>query len=506
MAKAFSQATTFWMILSLIRSSVVRTFQTSQVFGASRRIKKYENYRALRRLALPTHNQRSWLALAASAEDQRMENIYQEWTISQDKILWENRKKPVSALASLLGRGLRGIEQRLAKLQDVESAAYRRLFVAALIGNKSINNDSDDVESKPKLVPASEVLRRIQWDDSLSSQDFSVLHYDRVEDTIVESPVDAPNASISGKATRLIDALPEHRIVAIKYKERIVWDRERREDHVFTNEGIVCVIQEYDDWKRKTDEEEEQNLQRQAQVTQKIRQILGFEHFAVLKELSNQLTSKAKSNPTLSFKLEAEKYVQSALDLFRQVRKNREITLTQQLIPMSDLEALDVLSEIVAILPDSTIRQVILLEISTCVKQAEGKKIELTSTNKDLPQFYENDLTETFIRGTGPGGQKINKTSNRVLLIHEPTQVRVECQDTRSLQQNRKIARKRLREKLDEYFNGKQSKANLAAQKASVKKAKVKARSRARQRQKQSTKQSDGEAEDLLSSDDFKTP
>lgn len=91
----------------------------------------------------------------------------------------------------------------------------------------------------------------------------------------------------------------------------------------------------------------------------------------------------------------------------------------------------------------------------------------------------------------GAGGQKVNKTSNRVILVHLPTQVsrkrgrnvamlnahwlcmlslhwelsssslsqvRVECQDTRSLQQNRKIARKRLRLKVDSFLNGESSK------------------------------------------------
>jgi protein subunit release factor B len=79
---------------------------------------------------------------------------------------------------------------------------------------------------------------------------------------------------------------------------------------------------------------------------------------------------------------------------------------------------------------------------------------------------------------------QVNKTSNRVSLLHVPTGLRVECQDTRSLQQNRKIARKRLRLKLDEYLNGSQSRTSLAAQKAAAKKLKSKARSRSRQKLK----------------------
>jgi protein subunit release factor B len=96
----------------------------------------------------------------------------------------------------------------------------------------------------------------------------------------------------------------------------------------------------------------------------------------------------------------------------------------------------------------------------------------------------EDDLIETFVRGSGAGGQKINKTASKVLLIHGPTQIRVECQDTRSLQQNRKIARKRLKLKLDEYWNGSQSKNQKKISIKVSKKQKQKTRNKARLRKK----------------------
>jgi hypothetical protein len=49
--------------------------------------------------------------------------------------------------------------------------------------------------------------------------------------------------------------------------------------------------------------------------------------------------------------------------------------------------------------------------------------------------------------GSGPGGQAINKTSSSVSLIHRPTGIRVQCQATRSREDNRRIARKILLEK-----------------------------------------------------------
>jgi hypothetical protein len=65
----------------------------------------------------------------------------------------------------------------------------------------------------------------------------------------------------------------------------------------------------------------------------------------------------------------------------------------------------------------------------------------------------------------------------------------VECQDTRSLQQNRKIARTRLKEKLDEYLNGSQSKLGLKQQKAAMKRQKSKSKNRSRLKKKLMEKQ-----------------
>lgn len=56
-------------------------------------------------------------------------------------------------------------------------------------------------------------------------------------------------------------------------------------------------------------------------------------------------------------------------------------------------------------------------------------------------------MLSEFSSGSGPGGQSINKTSNNVQLIHKPTGTRVACQITRSLETNRKLARRILLEK-----------------------------------------------------------
>jgi protein subunit release factor B len=51
-----------------------------------------------------------------------------------------------------------------------------------------------------------------------------------------------------------------------------------------------------------------------------------------------------------------------------------------------------------------------------------------------------SEVEEKFVRGTGPGGQKINKTSSTVWLRHGPTGIEVRCQRERSQTANRAVA------------------------------------------------------------------
>lgn len=63
--------------------------------------------------------------------------------------------------------------------------------------------------------------------------------------------------------------------------------------------------------------------------------------------------------------------------------------------------------------------------------------------------IQENDLIEKFILGSGRGGQKINKTSSCVYLKHIPTGIEVKCQQDRSREINRYLARRELCERLE---------------------------------------------------------
>ncbi|MDQ5986200.1 MAG: Peptide chain release factor 2 [Syntrophus sp. SKADARSKE-3] len=66
----------------------------------------------------------------------------------------------------------------------------------------------------------------------------------------------------------------------------------------------------------------------------------------------------------------------------------------------------------------------------------------------------ENDLRETFIRSSGPGGQNVNKVSTCVQLIHVPTGLAVKCQKERSQAQNRFLARRLLLDRIERMQKG----------------------------------------------------
>lgn len=87
----------------------------------------------------------------------------------------------------------------------------------------------------------------------------------------------------------------------------------------------------------------------------------------------------------------------------------------------------------------------------------------------------EEDIEEVFTRGTGAGGQKINKTSSTVVLRHRPTGLEVRCQRERSQSANREIARAELCDRLE---------ARRAAQRLEKQNAREKKRRQNRKRPK----------------------
>ena len=99
----------------------------------------------------------------------------------------------------------------------------------------------------------------------------------------------------------------------------------------------------------------------------------------------------------------------------------------------------------------------------------------LSKNTKRPPQdiLDDKDIVETFCRGSGPGGQKINKSMNKVRLRHIPTGATVAVQEQRDLTTNRSLARKLLRDKVDLIVNGSNSKIARRISKIQKRKSKT---------------------------------
>ena len=62
----------------------------------------------------------------------------------------------------------------------------------------------------------------------------------------------------------------------------------------------------------------------------------------------------------------------------------------------------------------------------------------------------KDDVIESFVRSSGPGGQNVNKVSTCVALLHKPTGIIVKCQKFRTQFLNRQQAWEMLRQALQE--------------------------------------------------------
>jgi peptide chain release factor len=64
----------------------------------------------------------------------------------------------------------------------------------------------------------------------------------------------------------------------------------------------------------------------------------------------------------------------------------------------------------------------------------------------------KEDVVESFVRASGPGGQNVNKVSTCVELWHRPSGVRIKCQKHRSQLLNRREAWELLQKAIDQKY------------------------------------------------------
>ncbi|MGZ3514679.1 MAG: peptide chain release factor family protein [Thermodesulfobacteriota bacterium] len=95
--------------------------------------------------------------------------------------------------------------------------------------------------------------------------------------------------------------------------------------------------------------------------------------------------------------------------------------------------------------------------------------------------IHEKDIEEKFIRSSGRGGQKVNKTSTCVYLRHIPTGIEVKWMRERSQSLNRFLARQELVKRV-ERLTGLSTSEGVQIEKARKQKSKRKKRAKLKYR------------------------
>jgi protein subunit release factor B len=113
------------------------------------------------------------------------------------------------------------------------------------------------------------------------------------------------------------------------------------------------------------------------------------------------------------------------------------------------------------------------------VSQEKERALEARLRALDI---REEDLEETFMRSSGPGGQHVNKTSTCVRLVHRPTGLGVKVQTSRSQGLNRFMARRQLADRIEQQRHGEAS--PQAQQQAKLRRQKLRRARRTKQRQR----------------------
>lgn len=337
---------------------------------------------------------------------------------------------------------------------------------------------SSSSSSSSKVTPSEDVLKRIKYDTTLDEKDFRVGIFDRITSSVDIVDFDQPNETVAGSSRNLVFAVPSHRISSIYYKEKLVWAKEKKVD---LSDSLQKVMRDYDQWEK---ERGEARRKLEGDVTylegEIVRDVAERETWDSIKVGMCDLEEAMRRGGETFKKVELEKFVREAAG-----------KLSDATLLLKYLEAVVRLEEITKPHSQSEHLSALYLEAESLLQfPSEGKGKKATAVGS-VEQLAEEDIVEKNVRGTGPGGQKINKTSSKVSLLHVPTGVRVECQKTRSLHQNRKIARRLLAEKVDEHKNGRGSKTSIKGDALRAKKKKNKARASRRRKVKKNICEND---------------
>lgn len=109
--------------------------------------------------------------------------------------------------------------------------------------------EEDKFVKKPSMKTALDVIKRLQWDESVNKEDFIVGYIDRIVG-LVEKCFTAFTWEDLASVDNFALAIPQHRIQYFKYKSVKVWDKNERLDNVFGSAGnsmtLIEAVQKYE--------------------------------------------------------------------------------------------------------------------------------------------------------------------------------------------------------------------------------------------------------------------
>jgi peptide chain release factor len=120
---------------------------------------------------------------------------------------------------------------------------------------------------------------------------------------------------------------------------------------------------------------------------------------------------------------------------------------------------------------------------------SENKQAALDQKLEKLG-IRKTDLEEKFIKSSGRGGQKVNKSSSAVFLRHRETGLSVKVGRHRSLHLNRFLALRALAEKIDALQSGRHP-SDMSDSDRKIQKQKRRRRQKTRKKLAESEKQED---------------